>query len=158
FDVTCLPPDAVGVVAVRPAAVFGRPGMKKHADALNLLIDGAWKGLEQPKPLPLGVEEIEQATFAVFLKSLRTKKGPQTAVLLGPAMVRAVRPVDWKKHLLALALGIVERRREGKTYYCAPKGALPWFGPQLTFFVPDDRTVVFHEEPGALKALLSRGR
>jgi beta-lactamase regulating signal transducer with metallopeptidase domain len=159
FDLTYLAPDAVGAVALRPAAAFARPGMKKNADALNKLLDAFWKTRKRPNPLPLPVEEIEQVTCSVLLKSLEAEKeGGKTGLLLGLTMVRAVRPFDWKKHLHAAVPGTVEARHAGRAYYRLPKGALPLFGVVVTYMVPDDRTVVFHHEPGAMKAWLAKGK
>ena len=83
FEVPNLPPDAMGVVCVRPSAVFGRPGLQKYADNINKAIPAVCKTFGLSRALGLRVEEIAQMSWTVTLKTDPHAKGPQTAFMFG---------------------------------------------------------------------------
>jgi hypothetical protein len=143
FDLACVPNDAMGFAAIRPAALFARPEMTAHRLALNALIrtvvpDGTVK-----------VESIEQATVGIIVSPRNRKKGELGRMMLNGFMIRSAADFDWKgavkKSLKVVGepgADLVEVRAEGGVYYLATK--TPVLGPELTggFYFPDARTVV----------------
>jgi beta-lactamase regulating signal transducer with metallopeptidase domain len=169
FDLSYLHPDAMGAVAFRPAAVFGRPGLKKYADAFREMVDPA-------EAFGLSIEEIAQVSATVKIgttkpsgeittvKSVKvtTENGKKAEVIQNtlmfgmPAMIRAVKDFDWGKELKALIPGVMETRHGGKVVYKLPTdGPLaPLFGgAKPCFFTPDARTVVFDTEEGLARII-----
>lgn len=66
------------------------------------------------------------------------------------------RAFDWKAKLAKLAPALEEVSCAGKTYWKTAKPIFPFVGNRLSFFTPDDRTIVFDTE-GNLRRLIERG-
>jgi hypothetical protein len=159
FDLSYAPRDgAQGVVAFRPAAFYSRPGMKPYARRKNREIAAILQKLAGPRAtLGLPVEAIEQVTAGAYL--IPTKDGHQdTAFMLRCIMVRATRPFDWKNQLQTLAPKLTEVSCAGKVYYKASVKKLAFLGPEVCYFIPDDRTIVFDSSEKSLRRLLRGGR
>jgi beta-lactamase regulating signal transducer with metallopeptidase domain len=164
FDLTYIGPDAMGVVSFRPAAVLGRPALKKYADLLNKELDKAFALLKVPNDLRFHQEEIEQVVCTHSIKTERNadknKPGGQSMHLLAaPLLIRMTTAYDWKKLLDALAPGSEEIKHAGKTYYKLPKsnGMIRELAgvTEPAYYIPDERTIVFHDEAD-LRRLLGR--
>lgn len=158
FETAYLPDDAMGIYAVRPAAIFDRPGMKKWSDMFNEAFAHFLKEVKAPAELGVRLEDIEQVVGKVIMRTQPEAKGAQSALLTTLGMVRTVKPFDWKKQMLALVPQSTEMRHSGQVYYKCPKGVdfLGLFvSDDVCWHVPDDRTVVFEEEK-SLRAILSR--
>jgi hypothetical protein len=147
FDVSYLSPDVTGVYAVRPAAIFRIPGLKRHFEMLGAAI---------AKGLPFGLpklESIEQATVEFKLLPRDPSKKQPGRFVTGDWMVRTVTDFDWKAPIKMLVKAgkasgeLVEVHYENRAYYKTVGSAI--FGPGACFFYfPDARTVVcsFHED------------
>jgi beta-lactamase regulating signal transducer with metallopeptidase domain len=146
FDLSYIPPDARGVVALRPAAFFGQPGMQKYARLLNGVIAAQLLALGKESP-GLGVADIEQVVFPLTLHyNPKAPKGQRRGMIFGPgAMIRSARDFDWHKQLGTWLPGLAEAHHGGVTYYRIPK-AFPAFGLYGCLLFPDARTVVGMQE------------
>jgi hypothetical protein len=157
FDLSYLPDDAMGVVAIHPAALFRRQGMSLYAAQLNALkkIKGLDKamGVELSK-CPLSIEQIEQVSGAVrFGRSVHEGKELGTFSVYC-ATVRTIQPFDWVGYLRSL-WPAAEELREGTGLFYRVK--CPQIGPSACFYVPDNRTVVMDGED-VIRRLLRRDR
>jgi hypothetical protein len=142
FDLSYLAPDATGVVAVRPAAIFGRPGMKKYADTLNKYLALGAKGMGLREGLTLPFDQLEQVSASAFIKPMKGPEG-KTALMLGQPVLRTAKDYDWKGRFIDLVPGVEEVAYHGRTYYKVPEGKLPALGPMaMCFYLPDGRTLV----------------
>ncbi len=149
FDLSALPPDAKGVWAFRPAAVFGQPGMKKHADQAGELRTQVCKEfLHLDLALVPAIADIEQVVGTVRLEP---QKDGHTALLADARLIRTTHDFDWKKLLGGLFPKAVEVRAEGGSYYRVPGDGAPEFlapfrsekEESICYQVADARTVVF---------------
>jgi hypothetical protein len=154
FDLSALPPDAKGVWAFRPAAFFGKPGMKKYADeADSALAFFCKEGLNLDKSLLPTVEHIEQVVGTVTLAPLPGDT-EHTALMADLRLIRATRDFAWKDLLAGLFPKAAEVRAEGGSYYRVPSDGLPDFFaplrstklPFICYHIADARTVVFGNE------------
>ena len=149
FDLSYVPPDAKGVVCIRPSALLGLPGLKKDADAANKVIAEACKAAELSRALGLRVEEIAQVSVVVSIKTDKEAKGLPSDVMIGtPAMFRATKDFDWVKELKELLPGVKEARHGDHVIYQLPAdGRLAEMnGGIMCCYVPDGRTIVFGTE------------
>ena len=157
FDLSYMPPDAMGVWAIRPAAISRLPGLKSHFDKLTADLAKA-----APFALPK-LESIEQATveFSVSPRD-RSKKEPGR-LSTGDWMVRSVEDFDWKALITAVlkTLG----RQTGKTLSRSASTAgstTRRHGPRdvrssACFYFPDARTAVFSSHEEQLRERIRRG-
>jgi beta-lactamase regulating signal transducer with metallopeptidase domain len=149
FDISYLPADSMGAVALRPAALFRRPGLKKTAAKFNDGIANLFKDLKLSAGVDLGVEDVEQVVFKLEFKTDPKLKDGKTSMLLGAAMVRTTKPFDWKKQVCALVPDAVEVKYRGRTYISVSKDK-PMLGMLLGIegccYIPDDRTLVCGSE------------
>jgi beta-lactamase regulating signal transducer with metallopeptidase domain len=149
FDLSYLPPDAMGVVCFRPSAVLGRPGMKKYADEANKGIAAACKALELPRSFGLPVEDVSQVTMTVTVKTDKKAKGAQSALVFGaPVVFHTARDFAWAKELKELLPGLKEVRHGDMIYQLPTDGPLGSMlgGQSICCYVPDARTIVFDTE------------
>jgi beta-lactamase regulating signal transducer with metallopeptidase domain len=156
FDISCLPPDAPGVLAFRPAAVLGRPEMKKYADTINQSISKALKQLRRPQ-FNLPIEAIDQVVSQIVFRTDKTRKEGQTAVFSKVTMVRTVKDFDGRKLLKTWLPDEVEVHYHGKVYYRVTKLPHPelmqLFERDFCYFFPDGRTAVFDTEENVRRLL-----
>jgi beta-lactamase regulating signal transducer with metallopeptidase domain len=158
FDLSYLPEDVQGLVAVRPAALFRRAGMARYRVMLNLWIAQRWAeaarecGFDpaQPGLGPLRVEMFEEAmTLVQYWRADGAK--PNGRVGIGEVLsVRTTEPVDWVTLFRALKQDPTELRAGERVYY---KVRNLTYGPDGCFFCPDDRTLVFAREKWMLQIL-----
>jgi len=146
FDLSYISDDAMGVIAVHPAAAFRRQGMAAYAGQLNALT--AMKGLDEALAIPISkcplkVEHIEQVTAVVKLDRT-VQHGKETGrMMIHCLTIRTVEPFDWLKLVRSWWPNTVQLRAGDKDYY---KIHCPKLGPNPCFYVPDNRTVVCDEE------------
>jgi hypothetical protein len=160
FDLSYVSPDAHGVFALRPAAIFGHPAARGLAASLDALIPVACKELKLAAGIGLPLAEIEQMTAGIYLVVYDKNAAPgnRGAAIGRDLAVRAAHPFDWKKQLHAMLPGLIELRHAGREYYKSPQD-IPVLGPgPLFFYVPDDRTLVIDSEEKEMRALLERGK
>ncbi len=154
FDLSYLAADATGVVAVRPSAIFGRPGMKKYADTLNkfLAVASLAAGLRGELRLPF--DQLEQVSASAYIKPLAGADQGKSALMLGQPVLRTARDYDWKSHFIDLLPGVKTVHYHGRVYYRVPEGKLPALGPMsMCFYLPDGRTLVCITEKGVRQVI-----
>jgi hypothetical protein len=154
FDLSYLAPDSTGVVAVRPAAVFGRPGMKKYADTLNKLLGPASLAMGLRGELRLPFDQLEQVSASAFIKPLHGSDQGKSALMLGQPVLRTATDYDWKGRFIDLLPGVKTVHYHGQVYYRVPEGKLPALGPMgMCFYLPDGRTLVCLSEAGVRQVI-----
>jgi beta-lactamase regulating signal transducer with metallopeptidase domain len=152
LDLSYLPPDAMGAWGIHPAALFRRPEMKEYTAKFNKLVALASKSfLKLPDDMILPVEDFEQITGTVLLRTDKTKKEGQTAMLTSVSMMRSVKDFDWAKQFKAIFPKAEEVNYEGKVYFKVPRGDMAQllggvFGAEFFYYVPDSRTIVINSE------------
>ena len=147
FDISCMPPDAMGVVCFRPSAVLSRSRLKHYAEAADKALAEACKGFGMPRAFGPSVGDIAQVTMGISIKTDPKAKQGQTALMVGePLMIRTTKDFDWAAEIKALLPGVKEERSGDRVLY-----QLPTDGPLLSIsrgmkmccYVPDRRTIVF---------------
>jgi hypothetical protein len=143
--------DSQAVVAFRPAAAFQHSGMGVYRTMLNVWIGQQWAKAAtalkfdptQPGQKPLRVDLFEEVSASVRI--FRTK-GPKPNEGFAASMftVRTTEPIDWVALLRLFKMNVIEERDGDRVYYLC-KGDTP-LGPEVFFFCPDDRTLVFTGE------------
>jgi beta-lactamase regulating signal transducer with metallopeptidase domain len=152
LDLSYLPLDATGAWGIRPAALFRRPEMKEYAAKLNKLVTLASKTyLKLPEEMILPVEDFEQITGFVILRTDKSKKENQTSMQSSLSMMRSVKDFDWAKQFKTIFPKAEEVKYEGKAYYKVPGGDVAAllggvFGGEFFYYVPDSRTIVINSE------------
>lgn len=154
FDLSALPPDAKGVWAFRPAAFFGKPGMKKYADETDEALGSFFKEeLNLDRSLVPAIKDIEQVVGTVTVGPL-PGDAEHTSVMAGLSLIRTTRDFDWKGLLALRFPKAAEVRAERGSYYRVANRDMP---PSLAgalagkegfycYQVADARTVVFGPE------------
>ncbi|HVS37074.1 MAG TPA: M56 family metallopeptidase, partial [Gemmataceae bacterium] len=157
FDASCLPPNAMGVVFVRPSEVLSRPALKKYAEEIDKGIPTACKAFGLSGVFGLRVEEIAQVSAIVTVKTDKNAKKGQSSLLFGtPGMIRATRDFDWAKELKSLIPGVTESRHGDHVIYHFPTDgplAPMMGGAKVCYYAPDSRTVVFDTEDGLVQRI-----
>jgi hypothetical protein len=155
FDLSALPSDALGVVAIRPQALFGRPALKSLTRKVN---DALGQVLKSNGLSPLGVEDIEQIVSTVIYWHDGGPKHDQKGVVLGISLIRSAKNYDWNKALKTLGPDAEEVKYAGTVYYRLPKSSaslIGMLGMRRCWHVRDARTVVFDDEE-PMRRLLDR--
>jgi beta-lactamase regulating signal transducer with metallopeptidase domain len=153
------------VVAFRPAAAFRRSGMGLYRTTLNVWIAQQWAKAAntlkfdptRPGQGPLNVDMFEQVTAGV--RVYRTKgPAPNGRLASTTFTIRTTEAFDWAALLRLFKMNVVEVRKGERIYYRCKDTPL---APEVFFYRPDDRTVVFTGEllpAEAEKRLLERQR
>jgi hypothetical protein len=147
---------ADGVALIRPATALRHPGMdrflaviKEYLDkevafhAKRLKIDTS-----RPDFLKLRAQDIEWVTGAVtFRRAKNNAKGePVHYFGLGNPAIRMVAPFDWLAFLRQWQFACEKVGEGASAYYRVTGKLMAIFGPKITMFLPDDRTIVFEDE------------
>lgn len=158
FDLTYLPENVQGFVALRPAAMFGRAGMGTYRTMLNLLIAQQWSkaanafGFDPAKPGlgPPRVEMVEQMMGIMTINQSSLER-PRWKFMLGDVVsTRTTEPFDWVRLFRVFTKELTEAREGDRVYY---KLNMPALGPDICFHCSDDRTIVFAGEKRMLQLL-----
>ncbi|HUG92824.1 MAG TPA: DUF1559 domain-containing protein [Planctomycetaceae bacterium] len=129
FDTSYVPAEALGFIAVRPAAILARPEMKPFIELL-----GSEGGVQTPLGLPL--QEIEQLSFTL-IPPLQPERRSQALFLpFGAMTARATRAHDFREFLQKAAPDAVRIPTMGREFFRSREGE------GLAYFRPDDRTLV----------------
>ncbi len=164
FDLSQVPACSNLVVALRPAAVLARPGMKPFADRLNRLIAAASREAGFPLDVLVPVNEIEQIVMAhegILMPpppGREWKPGePKHAVLVNSTLVRMTHNLDWPAVIRTGATAFKADARE------IQPGLYRVTGTVLTlhYRIVDPRTIClldFESQPknASIDALLAR--
>jgi beta-lactamase regulating signal transducer with metallopeptidase domain len=145
FDLTYIPPSARGVIAYRPAVLFGAPGMGPAVAECNKQLGTVPRAMGLKGDLHWGVEDIEQVTGDFIVEQRQDGHG---SVQMALRSARTVKDFDWLKQMRDLLPGLTEGKEQGKTVYHIPGQALPFLGRNLTFTIPDGRTIAVLAGPG----------
>ncbi len=142
--------DSQAVVAFRPAAAFRRSGMGVYRTMLNVWIGQQWAKAAtalkfdptQPGQKPFTVDLFEQvsASVRVFRTKGRKPNGRLAATMF---TIRTTEPMDWVALLRLFKMNVIEAHDGDRVYYRWKDTPL---APEVFFFYPDDRTVVFTGE------------
>lgn len=147
FDLTYVPSRAVAVIALRPAALLGREGMKPLVEVINDSNNPAHRA-------GLRVENIEEIKLAF---SELPNGGPMMDRLM-VQIFRSTEPFDWMKVFGKEYFGEgkpVKVQFAGKEYF---KLAEVSRAMGRTIYLPDDRTIVMTTEPQLQQILLAGKR
>ena len=154
--------DAVpGVVAFRPAAFLRRVGESYLNEeyrgilaeiAERLKVDTKATGFRT-----LGLEDIDWVIGGLRFGKIKAPDDGRMMHFLefGHVAVRATAPFDWLAWLRQYGLVFEEARDGGRVYYRVTGPVRPYLGKAPCVCLPDDRTIVFDEEPG-MRSLLGR--
>jgi hypothetical protein len=166
FDLSWFPTDALGVLAVRPAAVLKRPGMERLTDELNQQITSECKKLGMNNGLGLPLEDLDQVVGKFqTLHQVDTKDGKKEALVAGLYMLRTAKDFDWKSLLQSNSPELAATQYRGKVYYKSIGVALPgivrnrmlpYLGKDMCYFIPNARTLIVDTEAN-LRRLIKRG-
>jgi beta-lactamase regulating signal transducer with metallopeptidase domain len=151
FDLSYIPPSSVGFVAVRPAALLGRPEMKPIAERWDRLFKAECRTAGLGPEFDIPFDAVEQVIAPMELKILteeERKKNPhgeRHAIMMTLALVRMNRDFDWPATLKALAPLVKVTEVKPGVFECRASV----LGPQtMTLHVTDRRTLVFSLFPG----------
>jgi hypothetical protein len=144
FELSFISPSAMGVWAVRPAAIARIPGLKSAVESMNNQIG---KAIGLPR-----LEAIDQAVVEFKLLARDQSKKIPGRIATGDWMVRTVKDFDWKTPIEKLVKAdkkagkLIEVRYEDLSYYKVVGSAM--LGPNACFYIPDGRTAVcsFNED------------
>jgi hypothetical protein len=149
FDFSYFPGHDMGFLAVRPAAMFRIPGMKRYAEMLNAEIARALKS-KGDADVSFDVESIEQAVIGLNMTPRDKKKGEPGRLMTGTFVLRSVRDRDWLPLVKVLLkdftpkfTGLAPVQFEGRVYYTSQ---LPRPATNAGFYCPDARTLVWASE------------
>ncbi|HEY7428501.1 MAG TPA: hypothetical protein VH682_29995 [Gemmataceae bacterium] len=143
FDLTYVPPDAMGVLAVRPNVIFSDPAMRPLARMANEALMGLLP-VKIPAALRLPVEEIEQVIgFMTIAPNKGEPKGVHSSTM-GLVMIRAAHDYDWQKLMRQLDPKTEEIHRDGHVFYKSKLNLFPEDrqGTIVYCALPDKRTLV----------------
>jgi beta-lactamase regulating signal transducer with metallopeptidase domain len=145
--------DSQVVVAFRPAAAFRRSGMGVYRTMLNVWIGQQWAKAATALKLdptqtgqkPLTVDLFEEVSASMQIFGPKGGKQPD-GFLFAASMftIRTTEPIDWVALLRVFKMDVIEARDGDRVYYRCKGNTL--LGPEVDFFYPDDRTVVFTGE------------
>lgn len=157
FDLSFIPPDAIGLVAAHPSAAFRRPGMQDQCKALQGDLQNHLPGVR------VSLAEIEQisAGFSVDdIAPLPDAPHGKRIVFRGFS-VRMNREFDWKgeveRNLPTLGGGRLEEVTYGSSVYYKVVD-IPRLPASPGFLLPDRRTMVWGPEPELRRLIDHAGR
>lgn len=164
FDLTYVPPDATGVIAIRPNVIFSHPAMKPLAGiaAKSPLVGMLLLPYFPFADLNLPLQEVEQIiAFAMTSPLASPHDKNASGFTLATVMIRAAHDFDWLKQMRRIDPKTEEIRCGDRAYYRSHpkrgKGDI-WSEMSLSskatfaYFIPDKRTVVFLSVPTGLRA------
>jgi beta-lactamase regulating signal transducer with metallopeptidase domain len=162
FDLTYLAPDADGVCAFRPAALFQRPELKQYRELLNQYLDGMLAGLTGKKGATwdVRIEDLDQIVGSMYIQAVPKTKPDEpvrNALMYRGIVFKTTRNHDWKKTLSLMTSNLKEVKIEGRTCYQLTLESVPAFANAFLFYVADEKTLVCDTKDG-LPALLRAGK
>ncbi|MBT6497070.1 MAG: DUF1559 domain-containing protein, partial [Planctomycetaceae bacterium] len=143
IQVSYVPTDAVGVIAISPAALLRRPDLKPlvemlHKDKLGVTDFGAT------------LDKIEQITVVMLPPAGQPKRTTGPIPAFGGMFIRAKEPTEFKTMISRAFPSTVETTTFGLTYF---KSSRP--NSDLCYSLLDDRTIVIDREANLGRMLLS---
>jgi hypothetical protein len=150
--------DADGMAMIRPSAALRHPGMDRFLAVIKQQLDKdiAWFAkrfkidTSRPDFLKLRAQDIEWVTGVVTFGRSRqkgdSKQEPRHTFGIGSPAIRTVAPFDWLTFLRQWRFECEKVDAGGFAYYKLKGPLMELFGPSLSMFLPDDRTIVFEDE------------
>jgi hypothetical protein len=160
LDVSFLPPDAPGALALRPAALFHRPALAGVRGLVEDEIAAFLKEVNIKGRFLLGLDEIEQVTGRMWARTDPKKKENKHSLIFSLFSIRCVRDFDWKRQMHEFFPDAVEVPHAGGVFYhCAlpPCEAVPK-GGEATWWIPDGRTIVFDSDKNLRRLIERKGK
>jgi hypothetical protein len=146
FDLTFVPPQADGVVLIRPAALLARPEMKPVVERWNRALAAGFRELGFGPDFTVPLEAIEQIVGPFEMRKLTEEEqkqhpnGERHTVVMGMTVIRMAPGFDWRAKLKTLPPTLPCAEVEPGVFEC--RSGL--FGPIPTkVTLPDPRTLVF---------------
>jgi beta-lactamase regulating signal transducer with metallopeptidase domain len=157
FNLAYAPPDAIGLIAFRPAEILGQPGLKSHLDFINQEIAQLLKEHNLPL-LSLRIEEIDQIMGGIYYQNdENAPEGTRNQIFGTISYVRTVKPFDWNKHFHTAFPDLTEVQHAGKVYHKTSKRSVfPLFPGCNCYYFPDDRSLVVETEEKIRRMLESK--
>jgi beta-lactamase regulating signal transducer with metallopeptidase domain len=147
FDLSYLPNDGQGFVALRPSALFGRQDMKRITALANKYLPLGLAAIGVQGELGLAVEDIEQLLCRVDIQyNGNVKDGPKGSFSVIPHVLRVRHKFDWAEKIKTLAPKIVETAYHGRSYFTFPNSIPLGFIFGQYIYAADDRTLVLASE------------
>jgi prepilin-type processing-associated H-X9-DG protein len=143
IQVSYIPTDAVGVIAIRPAALLSRPDLKPLVAMLQKDNFGVAE-------IGNTLDKIEQITAVLLPPAGPRPKAPVEVTAFGGMFIRATEPTDFKQVIARLFPNAVETKTFGLTYF---KASRP--NSDICYSLLDDRTIVIDREINLQRLLLS---
>lgn len=147
FDLTYVPSDAMGVIAIRPSDVFANSAMKPLAGMANQGLAELRQYLKLSANPKLPIEDIEEIVAYISKLTSKTNGKESTyGIMCKLVTIRAKHDFDWLKLMRQLDPKIEEIQHEGQVYYRShyPKlfgDVTPSSKATFCFFIPDKRTL-----------------
>lgn len=157
FDLTYVPADAMGVIALRPNVIFRDPAMRPLAQMANLALTQLLKSYQLPVDPKLRIEEIEQMVGYFSIKPNKKESLGFHQSVVGPVLIRTVHDFDWPRVMSQLNPRPEEIRGEKRNLYIwNPEStfSVP-HSAHIYFFMPDKRTLVIPADGTNLAAMKS---
>ncbi len=153
FELTYVPSDAIGVLAVRPNVIFRDPTMRPLARMADEALAEFLNLYKFPTDRKLPIEEIEQ--IVGFISPIPNGKAPRGVPPGGASlvMIRAAHDFDWGKLMRQIDPKPEAIHWKGLVYYkCHLKGvSVAPKNAHFYYFIPDNRTLVI-PPPGVFRA------
>ena len=143
IQVSYIPTDAVGVIAIRPAALLRRPEFK-------LLVEMLQKDKIGVTQYGTTLDKIEQFTVVMLQPAGPRPKTPIEIPAFGGTFIRATEPSDFKEITARSFPDAVETKTFGLTYFKSSRPNL-----DVCYSLLDDRTIVIDRESNLQRLLLS---
>jgi hypothetical protein len=156
FDLTYLPLDAMGVVAVRPSVIFSDPAMKPLAGMANECLTQMRQFLKLSGEPNISIEDIEEIIGHITIVPGDKKHGRNHSLMAGLTMIRATHDFDWLKLMRQLDPKTEEVRHDDRVYYRSHFSQLAPPKMSICYFMPDNRTLAFLPEK-TLSAFVNGG-
>lgn len=157
FDLTYLPPYAMGVIAIRPSAIFNDPSLKPLAAVANEGLAELCQSLKLTGGLKLFIEDIEGIIGFIMIVPGDKRQGRDHSLKFVLSMIRVKHEFNWVKWMRQLDPKTEEVRHGDRICYHVHSSAmLAGASPKGTMclFMPDDRSLVFLYQKKTESALL----
>ena len=150
------PPGTDGVVMIRPAAAFRHKALDRAVPLIGREFVPSFGSLanqlkidtSRPGFVKLRGQDIEWVTGNVTFDYVKkANQEPFHRFMIGCSAVRMTKPFDWLAFLRQWKGECEEVRFGGRAYYKIAGDLKKILVPNPCFFLPDDRTIVFDEEP-----------
>jgi hypothetical protein len=144
FDLSFIAAVKNGLIGVRPNVIFQRPDMTPVTEMIDAAIKQRVAELGVENDLGFSVADLEQAVGDINIEVTDPagKAGHRGKLQIGLSAIRSEKPLPLQEFLKAMAPDMTVSRVGSGTVIETPEPAIPAFGPQRHFTMPDVRTVL----------------